>query len=231
MRKGKYGLDAPAVIMGYLSSGILLLLIGHIYLSSESWIFVLGGICLFISAYMIYSSKIGKYKMRERIIQRLSLTGDEISLDVGCGRGLMLNGIASKLISGKAIGVDIWSARDQSGNNYNATMQNARLEDTEANVEVINSDMRALPFADAYFNVIVSSLAIHNLKNNEEREKALLEIARVAKNGCKLAILDIAHTQFYQTILEKHGFTIEYIDKHPIHIFPPCKVIYAKKIN
>lgn len=231
MRKGKYGLDAPAVVMGYLVSGILLSFMGYIYLSNESWMLYLGGVCLLIGFYMIYSSKIGKYKMRERIIRRLSLTGDEVALDVGCGRGLMLNGVASRLNSGKAFGIDIWNARDQSGNNFNAAMQNARIEGTETKVEVINSDMRTLPFTDDNFNVIVSSLAIHNLKNDRERKKALLEISRVAKPGCKLAILDIAHIKFYENILSNEGFYIEYVDKHPLHIFPPCKVIYARKIN
>ncbi|BCK01051.1 class I SAM-dependent methyltransferase [Anaerocolumna chitinilytica] len=228
MKKGKYGLDAPAIVIGYITSGVLLTLMEVIYFSSESWILYFGCLCLVIGSYMIYSSRIGKYKMRERIIQKLCITGDEISLDVGCGRGLLLNGVASKLNTGKVYGVDIWSVRDESGNNYNTTMQNARIEGTESKVEVINSDMRNLPFTDSYFDIIVSSLAIHNLKNNDQREKALLEIARVAKKGCKLAILDIAHINFYRNILSNNGFDIEYIERS-VHIFPPSKVIYARK--
>ncbi|QHQ60841.1 methyltransferase domain-containing protein [Anaerocolumna sedimenticola] len=229
MKKGKYGLDAPAVVIAYITSGILLSLIGYFNFSSESWLFYLGALCFVIGFYMIYSSKIGKYKMREKIIQRLSLNGEELSLDVGCGRGLMLHGVAAQLNSGKAYGIDIWKIKDQSGNTLDAVMQNAKIEGTESKVEVINSDMRNLPFADEYFDVIVSSLAIHNLRNNAERKKALLEITRVAKKGCKLAILDIAYIKYYKNILVNQGFVIEYIDKHPFQIFPPCKVLYAKK--
>jgi len=179
MKNGKYGLDAPAVVIGYIAAGILSLILG-ITLSSKfyyaSWMINLGIIFLLIGLYMTYGSKVGKYKMRAKIIQRLSIKGNEAALDVGCGRGLMLNGVASQLNTGKAYGIDIWNANDQSGNNYDAVMQNAKNEGTESKIQVVNSDMRKMPFEDGYFDIIVSSLVIHNLKNNEERKKALLEI-------------------------------------------------------
>ena len=142
---------------------------------------------------------------------------------------MLLNGVAAEFNTGKAYGIDIWNANDQSGNNYNAVMRNAKIEGTESKIKVINSDMREMPFQDGYFDIIVSSLAIHNLKNNEERKKALLEIARVAKKDCKLAILDIAHMEYYVNILSNQGFDIEHIDKHQFQIFPPVKVLYAIK--
>jgi SAM-dependent methyltransferase len=229
---GKYGLDAPAVVLGYIAGGILLLILG-ITLSSKfyyaKWMTNIGIIFLIIGLYMTYGSKVGKYKMRVKIIKRLSIKGNETALDVGCGRGLMLNGVASQLNAGKAYGIDIWNTNDQSGNNYDAVMCNAKIEGTESKIEVVNSDMRKMPFQDSYFDIIVSSLAIHNLKNNEERKKALLEISRVAKKGCKLAILDIAHIKYYANILSSQGFDIEHIDKHQLQIFPPVKVLYARK--
>lgn len=228
MKKGNYGLDAPAVVLGYITSGVLTTILG-VFISSLGWLIYIGLLFMIIGLYMTYSSKIGKYKMREKILQRLSIKGNEISLDVGCGRGLMLNGLASKLCSGKAYGIDIWSTRDQSGNKYDAVIENARIEGTETKIEVINADMRKLPFPNEYFDIIVSSLAIHNLKNNEERKRAIIEIARVAKRGCKIAILDIAHTDYYKNILIMNNFSIDYIDNIPLQIFPPCRVLYATK--
>jgi Methylase involved in ubiquinone/menaquinone biosynthesis len=228
MKKGNYGLDAPIIVFLYLSTGVGMSILGILYYP-DSWMKYAGVYCLIFGFYMIYSSKIGKYKIRNKMLKRLTLKGSEIALDVGCGRGLMLNGIAASLTSGKSYGVDIWSVKDQSGNNYDAVMKNAKIEDTQNKIEVINSDMRKLPFQDNYFDVIVSSLSIHNLKNNKERKMALIEIARVAKSGCKLAILDIAHVKYYQNILENYGFTMEYIDRYPLSIFPPCKILYAIK--
>jgi len=232
MKKGNYGLDAPTVVMGYIAAGIIFLVLGIALLTKfyyASWMINLGTIFLLIGLYMTYSSKVGKYKMREKIIKTLSIKGNETALDVGCGRGLLLNGVASKLNTGKAYGIDIWNANDQSGNNYDAAMRNAEIEQTASKVEIVNSDMRKMPFQDGYFDIVVSSLAIHNLKNNEERKKALLEIARVSKKGCRLAILDLAHIDYYASVLSDQGFNIEHIDKHQLQIFPPVKVLYARK--
>lgn len=232
MKKGKYGLDAPTAVIGYLAAGILFLVIG-IFLFSKfyyaSWLVNLGIVCLLIGFYMAYSSKFGKYKMREKIIKQLSIQGNEKVLDVGCGRGLMLNGVASALSTGKAYGIDIWNAKDQSGNTYDAVIGNAKIEGTESKIEVVNSDMRKMPFQDGFFDIIVSSLAIHNLKDDVERKKALLEIARVAKKGCKLAILDLAHVEYYADILSNYSFTVERIEKNQFQMFPPVKVLYARK--
>ena len=232
MKSGKYGLDAPLVVIVYIALGILFLILG-ITLSSKfyyaGWMINLGIIFLLIGLYMTYSSKFGKYKMRAKIIQKLSIKGNETALDVGCGRGLMINAVASQLNTGKAYGIDIWDLKDQSGNNYDAVMRNAKIEGTESKIQVLNSDMRKIPFQDGYFDIIVSSLSIHNLKNNEERKKALLEITRVSKKGCKLAILDIAHIEYYVSILSSQGFNIEHIDKHQLQMFPPVKVLYARK--
>lgn len=133
MRKGNYGLDAPKVVIGYILGGFISLILGIIFFSKfyyASWLVNLGIIFLVLGLYMTYGSKIGKYKMREEILERLSINGDETVLDVGCGRGLMLNGVASKLATGKAYGIDIWNANDQSGNSYDAVLQNAKAENT-----------------------------------------------------------------------------------------------------
>ncbi|URZ07440.1 2-methoxy-6-polyprenyl-1,4-benzoquinol methylase, mitochondrial [Clostridium felsineum] len=229
MKKGNYGLDAPSVVITYISLGIIFLILGIIFYFKQSWFINLGVIFLFLGLYMVYGSKIGKYKMREKIIKRLQINGEEIVLDVGCGRGLMLNGVAGKLKSGKAYDIDIWSAKDQSQNSYDETIKNAKIEGTEDKIQVVNADMRKIPFKNKYFDIIVSSLAIHNLKNNEERKKALLEISRVAKKGCRVAILDIAHVKYYESIFKEQGFEIEHFDKCQFQIFPPVSVLYARK--
>ncbi len=58
---------------------------------------------------MVWSSRVAKLKLRDRLLDSLALKGDEKILDVGCGRGLLLIGAAKRLKTGKATGIDVWS--------------------------------------------------------------------------------------------------------------------------
>jgi ubiquinone/menaquinone biosynthesis C-methylase UbiE len=158
------------------------------------------------AAVMFFSSRVAKIKVRDRILDSIPWRGDEHVLDVGCGRGLFLIGAAKRLKSGKATGVDIWQADDLSGNTAEAALSNAKAEGVAPRVKIETADARKLPFADASFDVVLSSLALHNIPSSAERTKALNEIARVLKPGGYLAIFDIFHTGAYAKTLEQIGF-------------------------
>ena len=65
--------------------------------------------------------------------------------------------------------------------------------------------MRALPFPDASFDVVVSSLAIHNIRSNADRAQAVAEAWRVLRPGGRLAIADIRATARYARTLNELG--------------------------
>jgi arsenite methyltransferase len=56
---------------------------------------------------MIDYSKIEKLKDSGRLLNLIQWSEDEQVLDVGCGRGLMLVGVAKRLTSSQAIGIDL----------------------------------------------------------------------------------------------------------------------------
>lgn len=231
MKRGNYGLDAPVCIICFLGVGIVFCAIAIFIVVTffKILFFILSFLFVFSGMGMIFSSKIGKYILRDRIISKLDITGEENILDVGCGRGLMINGIAQKLRDGKAYGIDIWSSKDQSRNSKDELLKNARIEGTENKLEIVNADMRKMPFEDKYFDIIISSLAIHNISDREERRKAIKEIARVTKPSGKMAILDLANINEYGNILKESGFTIKEITKNQYLMFPSVKVLYAVK--
>jgi ubiquinone/menaquinone biosynthesis C-methylase UbiE len=224
LKSPDYGLDAPGVVrnlfvvagVGLLSwalkelgfwSGLLIIpLFGLRFIFPLSEIgLAMAATCGFLGAWMVYESKLGKLRRRERLLNRLVWTGNEQVLDVGCGRGLMLVGAAKRLTTGRATGIDIWQAEDLTNNHAEAALENARREGVADRVDLKTCDMRRMPFPDASFDVVVSRAAIHNLYQNVDRAQAVSEIARVLKPGGEVLIDDIRHHHEYRAVLSQHG--------------------------
>ena len=131
--------------------------------------------------------------IRKQIFDSIALRGDEKVLDVGCGSGILLNGAAMRLTTGKATGIDIW-APHSGGGNLALLWKNARAEGVADKIEFREADARKMPFEDASFDVVMSSGALHHISHNfDDHERALREIVRVLKPGGKVVIWDITH--------------------------------------
>ncbi len=213
-----YGIDAPGVVRNLLVVGSVALLV--CVLSSSGLLprteltrflaqngAVLAVACLGMGGYMFFSSKFGKVREREWLLDLISWRGDETVLDVGCGLGVMLIGAAKRLTTGTATGIDIWQTKDLSGNHPDATLENARREGVDGRVTILTADMRKIPFPDGHFDVIVSNVAIHNLYKADERAAAVREIARVLKPGGACILADVRHEAEYTRALRGGGVT------------------------
>jgi len=131
--------------------------------------------------------------IRKQIFDSLALHGDEKVLDVGCGSGILLNGAAMRLTTGRATGIDIW-APNSGGGNLALLWKNARAEGVADKIEFREADARNMPFEDASFDVVLSSGALHHISHNfDDHERAVREIVRVLKPGGKFVIWDITH--------------------------------------
>lgn len=169
-----------------------------------------------MGSYMLLFSKFQKLKDREKLLDSIQWLGNELVLDVGCGRGLMLVGAAKRLTNGKSIGIDIWQQEDQSDNYAEAVLTNAKIEGVLERVEVETADMRQLPFAENHFDVIVSNWAVHNLKVEVDRQKALDEMIRVLKPGGSIVLADIVNQTEYANYFEQHGMVNVRLQNAPI---------------
>lgn len=132
--------------------------------------------------------------------------GDHV-LDVGCGRGAVLLAAAQRLPRGRAIGVDMWRSVDQSGNDETTTRANAAAYGVSDRVELLTADMSSLPLPDSSVDVVVSSLAIHNVPEQAARDEAVREAARVLRPGGRLAVVDIREVPRYADQLTAVGMT------------------------
>jgi arsenite methyltransferase len=211
-----YGLDAPSVVRNLIFGGVAgLVLVGVIAWQSVlppwltgtlAWIGgITAAVCFAEAAYCIWSSKVGKLRQREVLLDQAQLGGGEALLDVGCGRGLLLIGAAKRLPRGRAVGIDLWQAEDLSRNSAAATLDNAAREGVAARVEVVTGDARHMPFVAASFDRIVSSMTIHNIYSVEGRREALAEILRVLKPGGRFLIQDFRHAKEYAEALRTLG--------------------------
>ena len=142
------------------------------------------------AASYLYSTGPGKRAIWAQVLDELGLRGDEHVLDVGCGRGAVLMLAARRLPAGRAVGADVWRRRDQSGNSRAAAERNAVAEGVRGRVELVDADARDLPFGSASFDVVVSSLAISNIREASGRAQALREAVRVVRPGGRLRIVD-----------------------------------------
>jgi ubiquinone/menaquinone biosynthesis C-methylase UbiE len=178
---------------------------------------------------MVRSSRTGKLEERDRLLDELPWRGDERVLDVGCGRGLLLIGAAKRLTTGRAVGLDLWRKQDQTGNDPAATVANARAEGVAERVELCDGDARRLPFGGQTFDVVLSSLALHNIPGAAGRAAAVGEIVRVLKPGGRVVILDFRGTKQYAAALAAAGLGDVRRPPRRFGMYPPVRVVTATR--
>jgi len=230
--KANYGIDAPTVVLYLFIAGagcVVTAFVPGLPSIAQAIFIWIGFSWLLTDLIMISGSKVFKLRLRDRLLDSLQLSGNERALDIGCGRGLMLIGLAKRLPNGKAVGIDLWNKSDQSGNTEQAALTNARKEKVEDRVEIETGDMRRMPFEHQSFDCVVSSWAIHNIQDAAGREAAVLEAVRVLKPGGRLAIVDIFNVKDYAEtlrILRMDGITIS----KPNYLFLiPTRTVRAMK--
>ena len=236
-----YGLDTPHLAYGFGWGGMAALTIAVVLIEGlvgplssgralAAALFAIGIACVTIALGMAASSRWGKVAMRDRLLDALALHGDEQALDVGCGRGLMLIGAATRLTAnGRAVGIDRWTGRDGRAASRAATMENARRAGVAERVTVHEADPRALPFADGHFDLVLSSLAIHHLPTVADRAAALGEVLRVTRPGGRIVIVDTSGTARYARELGARGASSVLRSGPRFWIFPPVRLILARR--
>jgi arsenite methyltransferase len=204
-RQGSYGIDAPHLLP--IPAVLVVANVVQGVVTGTPWPFAAAAVVMVCMGCGLYTSLRGKFLVWEELVDRLGLRGDEQVLDLGCGRGAVLLLAARRLTTGRALGVDLWRRADQSGNSAEATRRNARAEGVADRVALVTADMAALPFAEGSFDVVLSSVAVHNIKGRASRDRAIGEAVRVLCPGGRLVIADIFATGQYRDRLAELGMT------------------------
>jgi ubiquinone/menaquinone biosynthesis C-methylase UbiE len=132
-----------------------------------------------------FHGKLRELRQRTANLARIQY-GDAV-LDVGCGTGTLALEVARRVgQAGRIAGVD--PGAEQIGRaRAKAARRNAPIE---FQIGVIEQ----LPFPDATFDVVLSTLMMHHLQAPLKRQ-GLAEIARVLKTGGRLVIADFTRKQ------------------------------------
>ena len=235
MKRANYGIDALYIVKNLVFLSINIIIVSLIiYMKFSFGLFAIFlGLCgialLFKAILMLFTSKVSKLRQRKIVVNLGQLTGDEHILDIGCGRGLILNEAARHLINGKAIGLDLWEGPDLSGNTKDAAVANAKIENVLNKVEFVEGDARKLPFPASSFDVVFSSMALHNIPTEREKIKAIREIVRVLKPNGRFVIQDIKSTTLYYKVFQKAGVSEVQMKGPYFSMFPPVRIVVGRK--
>ncbi len=202
-RNGRYGIDAPYV-PALMAAGLLACLGVIAFTPLKGW-WLSAIILAILLALYLHTTLRGKFVVWRELLDAQTWRGSEQVLDLGCGRGAVLLMAAAHVPHGNAIGVDIWSSKDQSGNAMEVATRNAETEGVADRVTLKTADMRELPFSDGSFDLVVSNMAIHNISDRAGRERAIEEAWRVLRPGGRLLVADISNSRQYQQQLGALG--------------------------
>lgn len=233
-----YGIDAPNVIRNLFFAGITCGVVaflfptvtfGHVTFTLNPGLLYSAAMFLLPVILMLMYSKVGKFRHRDRILAKLSWTGNESVLDVGAGRGILLIGAAKRLTTGEAIGIDIWNSEDLSGNSPQALVQNIVAEGVGSKAEIKSEDARKMSFQNGTFDIVLSNLCLHNIYQRDGRSQACREIVRVLKPGGVAVIADFKHMREYAATFAACGLTVEFCPLEWVDTFPPLRILVARK--
>ncbi|HEY8218148.1 MAG TPA: methyltransferase domain-containing protein [Acidimicrobiia bacterium] len=208
---GTYGVDAPRTPIIGATLGILVVsagIVGCFFLDpldGPVWLMLVGALMLATTAVFLHTTLRGKFVVWAELLDGLGLDPGETVLDMGCGRGAVLILAAQRLRTGEAIGIDLWRNVDQSGNDAGATTSNMAAAGVAERAGLCTGDMVMMPFADRSVDVVLSSLAIHNIPGRRSRESAVREALRVVRPGGRMMIVDIRHATAYADVLAGAG--------------------------
>lgn len=136
-------------------------------------------------AYARYQFAPGGGNVQDHIIDlvlaRLEWTGEGRALDIGCGNAALTIKLARKYPKAHVIGIDYW------GKNWeyskNTCERNAQIEGVNGRVAFQKASASALPFEDEYFDVVVSNLVFHEVRDARDKREVIREALRVVKKG------------------------------------------------
>jgi SAM-dependent methyltransferase len=102
-------------------------------------------------------------------------------LDIGCGNGPLTIAIAKRFAQAEVMGVDYWAAAWEYSKGV--CERNTKIEGVAGRVAFERASASSLPFDDGAFDLVVSNLVFHEVRDVRDKKELIREALRVVKDG------------------------------------------------
>lgn len=178
-----YIFGIPSFALGVLSFALPILVV-------PTFIVVL---CFLYFAYARYmfSPRGGNIQKRvqDLVLEHLDWEETGKVIDIGCGSGALTIEIAKRYPVAEVVGIDNWGEKWE----YTKELceRNAELEGVSTRAIFQRGDASSLPFDPNSFDLAVSNLVFHEIKDIADKKDAIRESLRVVKKGGKFVFQDL----------------------------------------
>jgi SAM-dependent methyltransferase len=153
--------------------------------------FFLIGTVYFCRARRLFSPKGGdvQNKVLDTLISHIGWNGIGEVLDIGCGSAALTIKLAKKYPKAGVSGIDYWG--EGWGYCKKQCEENAVLEGVADRTDFQQASASSLPFADGTFDLVVSNLTFHEVKDSKNKVDVVKEALRVLKPGGRFVFQDL----------------------------------------
>lgn len=187
------------------------------------------GTVYFLLARRLFAAEGGdiQNKILDELINRITWNGTGEALDIGCGSGALSIRIAKKYPQSRVIGIDYWG----SGWSYckETCEENARVEGVENRLSFHQASASALPFKNDTFNLVVSNLTFHEVKDSTSKLDVVQEALRVLKTGGEFVFQDLFLLRKYYGTTEDLIAAIKEMGVQDVHLVDTSKALFIPK--
>ena len=184
----------------------------------------------FLLARRLFAAEGGDMQSRvlDELLNRITWGGTGEALDIGCGSGALSIRIAKKYPESRVTGIDYW------GNGWSYCKEqcekNARTEGVESRLSFRQASASALPFEDESFNLVVSNLTFHEVKDSASKLDVVREALRVVKPGGVFVFQDLFLLRRYYGAPEDLLGAVKDMGVKEVQFVDTSKVVFIPKM-
>ena len=140
-------------------------------------------------------------KILELLMAQIDWDGNGKALDIGCGSAALVVKLAKKYGNARITGVDYWGS--SWGYSKKLCEENCSIEGVASNTDFIHAGASRLPFGDGIYDLAVSNLTFHEVKDTINKYDIVKEALRVVKKGGRFVFQDLFLLHSYYGDMDK----------------------------